>query len=106
MEHKKPGTLAKNDWTRDFLDGTRALYGNAVECGFQSRKYVCPTKVSLIVLYDSTALVGLIFDYADYAKWNTEEVLKVKVFFTERIEEFLESLVAMADISLNNCGLI
>ena len=53
VEYKKPGTLAKNDWTRGFLDGTRALYGNAVECGFQSRKYVCATKVNLIVLYES-----------------------------------------------------
>ena len=106
IEHKKPGTLARSDWTRGFLDGTGALYGNAKECGFQSRKYVCATKVNTIVLYDSTALVGIIFDYADFAKWNTEELLKVKLFFTDRIEEFLESLVAMGDIGLKNCDLI
>lgn len=50
VEHKRPGTLAKRDWTRGILDGTGALYRNAIECGF----HVCATKVNLIALYDST----------------------------------------------------
>ena len=45
-------------------------------------------------------------DYADYEKWNTNDVLKVTAFFTERIEEFFESLVAMADIGLKSWELI
>lgn len=106
IEHKKPGTLTRSDWTRGFFDGTRRLYGNATECGSQSRKYVCATNVNTIVLYDSTAMVGIIFDYADYAKWNTREDLKVKIFFSDNIEEFLESLIAMADIGLKSCDFI
>lgn len=45
-------------------------------------------------------------DYADYAKWNTDEVLNVNIFLPHNIEEFLGSLVAMTNIGLKNCDLI
>jgi hypothetical protein len=95
VEHEKPGTLRRTDWTGNYSSGGWLLVHNAETISQQSRKYMAAAEWNIIGVYDSCALAGMMLDWKDFASWGTRKVLEVKTFYEDRPEQFLMSLLAM-----------
>lgn len=106
LEHKRPGMLRRDDWTYGITTGTYRLRHNAIPIAQQSRKYVCACDRNILGVYDSTALVGICFRWEDFADWNTAKRIMMKVFYQDNPAEFLDTLLAMAEMGLEACELI
>ena len=106
LEHKRPGTLDRSDWTDGIHCGSHILERNAKDISKQSRKYMAAAVHNITGIYDTTALVGCMLNYRNLAKWATREEIEMKVFFEDRIERFLTSILAMITMSLEDRKLI
>lgn len=100
IEHKLPGTLRRSDWMAGFWDGTGELRDNAEIIGGQSRKHVCAIQLHVIGVFDSTALVGMSFPNDEKYLWNISARLGVKMFYEQKPDRFLISLLAMLEMGL------
>lgn len=100
IEHKKPGVLHRSDWARGLSKGTGDLRRKAVHIGDQSRKYMAAARWNMIMIYDSTAIVGLKMKWEEMEKWATDEILDVGLFFEERAETFLLTFLAVMEAGL------
>jgi hypothetical protein len=100
LEHKTPGTLRKSDWVSGLGGGNSELYDNAIDCARQARKYNCATMLNMVAIFDSTALVGTTLLMEDFKLWNTLSRVCMKIYWEDKKEKFLTSLLAMAQRGL------
>jgi len=102
LEHKRPGTLRKSDW----VNPTHTLLFNAEEIAKQARKYLYVAVHNIAGIYDSTAVVGCKLDYRDMRLWHSKREIEMKVFFEDKVNNFLLVLIAMVTYSLSERKLI
>jgi hypothetical protein len=56
--------------------------------------------MNIVALYDSLSLVGISLRWEDYEKWASLELLSGKVFFEDRKNLFLPTLLALSTLGL------
>ena len=100
VEHKAPGTLESDDWTKGMRDGNGELAGNAVILVSQGRKYLYASNFNMTAFYDERALVGLRMRWEDFRYWASGKDLEGDVFFEENSTKILLSLIAMAEAGI------
>lgn len=100
VEHKAPGTLDSDEWTKGMKDGDGELTGNAVILVLQGRKYLFASNFNMIAFYDGRALVGLRMRWEDLNYWASGKELEGDVFFEENPRKILLSLIAMAEAGI------
>ena len=84
LEHKKPATLRRSDWTSGFYDGTHRLKDNAIILSKQDRKYVCATFLHAIETFDSQGLVSIFLKNEDRHLWATNQRIEAKIIYEDR----------------------
>ena len=106
LEHKSPCVLELSDWIKGIGNGTGALYRNAVIVSKQARKYMAAGHLNMIAIYDSLSVVGVSLKWEIYPEWASKDVLEGKVFFEDRRDMFLPTLIALITMSLETKGFI
>jgi len=106
LEYKRSGSLRIEEWTDGLEEGEYGrLLGNGVVIGRQLRKYLLSVSFPMVLTFDGSALAGVRANRSRTA-WASSKEMKVDVFYEDKAERFMSTLLAVLILGLEHQSLI